>query len=315
MPLFEQQWRLAYAGVEYLWGGIDPADPFKRWLGRGSNAEAPEWSDTELELETWGRPRQDGVGFGQDFRRGKTVTFQLIFKGAGSTNAATRAHASQLIADAERAWLAEDEAGERLAPGQLATLTTRYGGVERTIYGRPRKFTPIYATLASGQARAVATFDCASDTWFGDEESLRVDMVPPTSTGGVALPVALPHPIASGEVVAGAVVNAGTRPSWLAVDVHGPITNPVVTLVGRWQLRLSGTIAAGRHVTVDPRPGFRSIVNDQGASWANAYSRSYASPSDMRMPVGASELTLGGVDVTGSSYVIARWAPAYASMV
>ena len=177
MPLFEQQWRLAYAGVEYLWGGIDPADPFKRWLGRGSNAEAPEWSDTELELETWGRPRQDGVGFGQDFRRGKTVTFQLIFKGAGSTNAATRAHASQLIADAERAWLAEDEAGERLAPGQLATLTTRYGGVERTIYGRPRKFTPIYATLASGQLRAVReTFDCASDTWFGDEESLRMDI-------------------------------------------------------------------------------------------------------------------------------------------
>ena len=170
--MFERGWRLRHGSVSYEWGGRNPADPFRRNLGRVYNLQAPDVSEVQIVSEDAPRPRADVVRFGQDYRGGRTWTFTLGVK-AGSERAA-----ELLLGEVERAWRGD---GVRLAAGALAQLTTQVNGQERTVYGRPRRFTPNYSLLSAGEASAIATFDTQDDVWYGPEQSLRVDLAPSAS--------------------------------------------------------------------------------------------------------------------------------------
>lgn len=310
--MLEREWRLTYPGVDYSWSGVDPVtDPFRRGRGRPKNREAPEFSDTELSTEDADRPRQDGRTFGQDFRRGMTITFQLSMEGTGATNAAAEADTRRMMREQQLAWRGD---GVRMTAGAMAQLTTCQGGAELTTYGRPRRWTPSYATIQAGRAVSVATFDTMDDAWYGAEQQHRVDIVPPTSIGGVTLPVAPPHALGSIESVTTAIMVDGVLPAWAAVEIHGPIVNPVVKLAGGWEVHLLHTLQAGQHVTLDGRPWARSALTGAGLSLAGYLDRRYARLADMSLQPGAATLTLAGSDPTGTAYMIVRWTPAHASM-
>lgn len=311
--MLERQWRLTYPGVEYVWGGIDPvADPFRLFRGRPRNIAAPEWTDTDLATEDTDRPRQDGRSFGQDYRRGATGTFTLGVRGVGGSNVAMQQSVRQLMRDQARAWRGD---GVRLIPGAMAQLTTLQDGRELTTYGRPRRWAANYGQLYAGEATAVATFDTCSDAWYGLEEQVRIDIVPPTSTGGVTLPVALPHVLSSGGTAASDILVGGVLPAPVTVEIHGPIINPVVRLAGGWELRLTGTLLAGQTVTADARPWVRTILTDAGASWAGKINRLYSRLAELELQPGPANITLQGSDPTGTAYLVLRWTPAHASMV
>lgn len=311
--MLEGEWRLQYPGVDYSWGGLDlVADPFRRLRGKARNREAPEFTDTELTLEDGDRPRQDGRTFGQDFRRGLTITFQMGARGAGTTNAAATADAKRILREQQLAWRGD---GVRLQAGAMAKLTHLVDGVELTTYGRPRRWAPGTTNLHAGEGTAVATFDTMDDVWYGPEQQQRVDLVPPTSTQGVSLPVAPPHVLGVGQIAAGGIVVGGVLPAWVSAEVHGPIANPVVKLTGGWEWRLARTILTGQHVTLDARPWARTILTSAGGSYAGYLNRQYARLAEGQMQPGAHTLTLGGSDPTGTAYMILRWTPAHASMV
>lgn len=309
--MLERQYRLQYPGVDYSWGGLDPADTFRRSRGRARNTAPPEFTDTELELETGGRPRQDGSWFGQDFRRGLTITFQLGVRGDGATNAATEASCRALMRAQQLAWRGD---GVRLQAGAMAKLTTLQAGRELTTYGRPRRWAPNYGAVQMGEASAVATFDTMDDVWYGAEELVRINIVPPTSVGGMSLPVAPPFALSSGSVATSAILVSGVLPAWVTAEIHGPIINPVVQLAGGWELRIAGTLLAGQTVTADGRPWVRSVLTDGGASWAGKLNRAYSRLADLQLQPGPANITLSGTDPTGTAYVNLRWTPAHASM-
>lgn len=311
--MLERQYRLQYPGVDYSWGGLDPvSDPWRRFRGRPRNINPPEFTDTELTVEDADRPRQDGRTFGQDYRRGVTITFTLGIHGAGATNAAAQADARQLLRAQQLAWRGD---GVRLAAGAMARLTTLQDGRELTTYGRPRRWAPNVTDLTRGMASAVATFDTMDDCWYGAEEQVRVDIVPPTSTGGVTLPVSLPHTLSSGSTAAAGVGVSGVLPAWVTAVIHGPIVNPVVKLAGGWELRLAGTVLAGQTVTADARPWVRTIVSDAGGSWAGKVNRLYSRLAELHLQPGPATVTLSGTDPTGTAYMDLRWTPVHASMV
>lgn len=309
--MLEGEWRLQAPGIDVSWGGVDPADPFRRNRGRVTLREAPDFTDTELLLEDTARPRQDGIRFGQDYRRGKTITFQLQIKGAGSTNVAASASCRAMLAALELAWRGD---GVRLIPGAMASLTVRVAGAERRVYGRPRKYAPNLANIALGEATAVATFDTADDVWYGPEQQLTVQLARPASEGGVALPLALPTPLATSQTVAGGLSVGGTLPAYISAEVHGPITNPTVGLTSGWQLRLVDVVTSGSTVTLDAQPWQRTILDSAGASRAGKLDRTKSRLSDARMSPGAAEVSLKGTDLSGTAYMVLRWSPAYASM-
>ena len=141
-----------------------------------------------------------------------------------------------------------------------------------------------------------------------------MDLIPPTSTGGVVLPVAPPHTLGTGQTMDTGIVVDGTLPAWVAIEIHGPITNPIVKLAGGWEVRLLRTILAGQYVTLDARPWSRSVLTDAGGSLAGYLNRQYARLADLQLQPGAASLTLAGSDPTGTAYMILRWSPAHASM-
>lgn len=306
----ERGWRLEYPGVTYEWGGLDPVgDPFRLFRGRARNTSVPEITDTEVETEVGGRPRQDGQWFGQDFRRGVTITFQLGLRGVAGAGAEQSVR--QLLRAQQLAWRGD---GVRMQPGALAKLTTMQDGRELTTYGRPRRWAANTNLVRQGEASAVATFDTMDDVWYGAEQLSRVDIVPPTSTQGITLPVAPPHVLGVNQEGPTTVLVDGVLPAWVTAEVFGPIANPVVKLAGGWEFRLSATILAGQSVTIDARPWRRTILSSAGASLAGKRLRQYAALADLQLQVGAAAVTLAGADPTGTSYMNLRWTPAHASM-
>ena len=214
--------------------------------------------------------------------------------------------------DQARAWRGD---GVRLVAGAMAQLTTMQDGRELTTYGRPRRYTANLSQLNAGEATAVATFETCSDAWYGAEQQERIDIVPPTSTGGVTLPVELPHTLSSGSTASSAIMVDGVLPAPVTAEIHGPITNPVVRLAGGWELRLAGTLLAGQTVTADARPWRRTILTNTGASWAGKVNRLYSRLAELELQPGPANITLQGTDPTGTAYVVLRWTPAHASMI
>lgn len=305
IPAYERQWVLEHPGVSFAWGGVNPANPFR--LPRGVyNLEPPEQAATTVTTEDAEHVRRDGMRFGQDYRAGRTWTFTLGVKGTSPANA------RQLLADAELAWRGD---GVRMIPGAMASLTTMVGGQLRTVYGRPRLFTPSYAKLAASEASAVATFDTFDDCFYGPEQQLRIDMTASPASGGAIFPAVFPLVFATSGANAGGLTVGGTLPAFVAAEVHGPIGNPrVYSPTAGWALKLASSLVAGQVVTLDARPWSRRIVTPDGASLAGKLDR-LGPLSAASLKPGPHEVGLQGTDPTGTAYVMLRWQTAHASMI
>lgn len=302
--MIDRQWRLTYPGCDFTWGA-NPADPFRRPMNV-YNAEAPDPGSVAITLEDAERPRQDGVRFGQDYRGGRTWTFTLGVRGT------SQAHARSLLAAAEKAWRGD---GVRLIPGKMAALTTAIDGQERTLYGRPRQFTPSYAKIAAAEAAAVCTFDTMDDVWYGPEQSVRIDMNPTALSGGFVFPFTFPLVMAATSSEAGGVTVGGTLDAYIAAEVHGPIVNPVIfSPTAGWRLKLAASIGSLSTVTLDARPWARTILADGAASWAGKLDRG-GPLSAAKLAPGPHEVGLQGTDPTGTAYLMLRWQTAHASMI
>lgn len=302
--MLERQWLLEYPGVSFAWGGRDPVNnPFR--LPRGVfNSAAPAWGEAAVTTEDADRPRDDGVLFGQDWRGGMTATFELGMAGT------TEMHARQLQAEAQRAWRGDSIRG---VPGAVAALTTQVGGQLRTVYGRPRKFTPGPVVPQTCRASATATFDCVTDVWYGPEQTVRIDLPTAPAGGGLTFPFTWPAVFAGSAEAGGGVTVAGTLPSPVVAELYGPISNPALRMTGLWTLPLTTSIPAGQMVTLDSRPWRQTILRGDGASLAGFLSRT-ARLSTAVMPPGSYEAALIGSDPTGTAYALVRWQNAYAGL-
>lgn len=296
----ERGFRLSYPGTVLEFGGIDPTgDPFGLGLGWIGVTDY-DVSATALTTEDTNRPRVDGIRMGQDFRGGRTHTFTLTVRGR------TRAEAELLAGAAEDAWRGDTV---RLTADTFAELTTMQGGAERTVLGRPRNFAPNYERLSSAyEVTCVATFETTDDTWYGAEESLRVDLRA-INLDGFTFPVVFPLVMAQPTARAGQVSIGGTLPTAVVVELHGPLSNPTVSAGNEWSLQLRTNLAPGRVVTLDPRPWRRSITDQSGGSYAGALARP-GRLSSMVLAPGPHQMVLSGQDSTGTAYMVVRWRPA-----
>lgn len=252
------------------------------------------------------RPGEDGLAYGRDFyESGSLLTFDL---GVDTVDDPTDRHAANLgrVGALRAAWRADSV---RTTPGGYAMLRTRTAGRTRVFFGRPRRMAPTNAKLVrQGYTSVIADFQCVDDLVYDDLlRQVDVRLAAPSS-GGLLAPLASPlSTVAASAGLPGAFTIGGTAPAWVAVTVHGPVSEPEVRIAGQWSTKLLTTLFYDTTVTVDPQPWSRQASTGTGASVAGTLSRDSRRLSAMRLPPGTYQLVLSGTDATGTARASVSW--------
>lgn len=264
----------------------------------------------ELEVGDLQLPGQDGLAFGRDTRSGAELTLEL------SVNTRDPDAAKAEWSELARRW---DAAAVRRTARRVMPLRIRMPG-ERTViaYGRPRELerTSTLALAKVGRIDGVATWQCADPYFYaesseGGARSITLTLVTDAG-GGIVWPVTWPITWGSQGVRQDSVVNRGDSPTWPVITIHGPVAQPSVELVGTGRrLSLDTALASDRSITIDTRPWARTILRDDGASFAGVARG--AALSDFMLPVGRTTLAYRGTDTSGQSRCVITWRDAHTS--
>lgn len=289
------EWALVYPGTTYTFG--TSATPV--W-----NRTTPDIGDIEIRTADVDRPRADGRAFGVDFRSSRTISFDLGIRAHSEVDA--RAEEATLA----RAWRAD---AVRKTPGAVAELHAQYAGRERVVYGRPRRYAPNFSDVGVNYyATVTADFAVVDDLYYSAvEESVSFSIVPPVG-GGLLAPLASPLSTTMTSDRSQAITVDTELPAWPVVEVHGPISNAVVTIgdLVKFEVRLS--LAYDETVVIDTRPWHRSAMRNGTASVAGAVRGTMLAKA--AIPAGAYEVGFRGVDPTGTASVRLSWRGAYSSL-
>lgn len=258
-------------------------------------------------------PGQDGTVFGRDTKSGSELTLEL------SVNARDPEAAKHEWSELGTRW---DAATVRSRARRVVPLRIRTPGDRIVlVYGRPRSLerTSTLALMKVGRIDGVATFQ-AADAYFYDDtgtngeggaHSITLTLVA-SGGSGIEWPVTWPIVWGSQGVRQDAVVNRGDSPSWPVITFHGPVANPSIELVGTGRaLRLDTTLTFDRSITIDTRPWARTILRDDGASFAGVARG--ASLAEFQLPVGQTTLAYRGTDMSGQSRCVVSWRNAFSS--
>lgn len=244
------------------------------------------------------RPQADGLIPGRDYLGEAVWAFDL------KTNRRTLGEALETAAALEAEWKAEEV---RLQPNRKFPISYNLDGRWRRVYGRPGSFAGPRGDIRArqGAASVVADFRVMDHLYYDeDETSIRLTIIPP-STGGLTAPLTAPLTgTGSGTPRAGFVTNEGNAATPLKATFNGPVTDPWVRAAAGWEIGLIGTLAYDVSVTVDPLEG--SVLRNDGAPVSGMLSRA-TRLSRARLPKGQSELTFGGIDLTGTATVDLSW--------
>lgn len=260
-----------------------------------------EWPvvSVDAESEMVSNPRGDGRRPGVDYMAGQVVTLLVE---------ALPDH--RPLDDVWRELVAVWRGDEvRKRGGLLATLTADSG---RAAFGRPRPLTPDMKYRLFDTARAELVFEAVDDLWYGPEEVTTIRFVP-EFTGGLPIPAAVPWVLGGGSGESSYMVTVGGDvAAWPVFELHGPILDPFIEVVGVGRLVFKGQLAYDQTLTVDTRHWARWVKRD-GAAFPGALSPAGSRLSDMSMRPGSYQVFFGGHDPTGTSSLDVRVSPAFTS--
>lgn len=284
-----------------------PEIPFG--VGRPIVVQTFDPSGFEVRDQDADAPTGDATLFGIDRHTPPVWTWEM-YTGPDSRTAAT---ALSLVDSLQGVWEADDI---RAVAGSVVALRYAVGGRTRRVYGRPRRFNAPPDLIQHGRMKIVADFKLAETVSYDDleESALPIGMDATTITGtGFAFPIIFPlFTAAIPPPRAGQAVIRGTAPTWVTIDITGPVLNPFVQ-VGDRRYALTGAIDAGETITVSGRSWDQGIYSSTGY-----YRPDMLDPrsrlSQLRFKPGIYTVSFGGQDQTGSARARVRWRNAYRSM-
>ena len=280
-------WSLDYPGVTFPFGSVASGFGFH---------VAPETGVQSVIADDVKSVMTDGRQFGVDTLDVAAITFVADITAADEAAARTRHEQIRKV------WRADTI---RSKPGAVASLRSEDG---RTTFGRPRRFSANTDAIHAGFIRVTADFVPVTDLWFGEVESRTVGLVP-LPGGGLIAPLSSPLATTESSDRSQVIEVGGETPTPLSVTIHGPITNPVVEVVGvlRWELRT--TLAYDQSVTIDAAPWTRTVLRD-GAPIPGVVTAASTRLADALLPPGSHELVLRGTS-SGAPRAVASWRPAF----
>lgn len=253
-------------------------------------------------------PGEDGLWLGRDYYSGRTIRIDAAVKLPGD-----EAGALDVVAAIEEA--ADDQA-VRGSGGTTMDLRLHFPGLPtRVVRGRVRKAEPTLDKAIHGWIPLDIEFQTADYLFYADTPDTTSIPLAMLSTGGLTFPLAFPFVIEGDPAAVGRpgyLDVAGTAPTWPVLRVAGPCSNPVITHVttGR-SLAVQATLAAGEWVEIDTRPGWRTVLRDNGG----AAPLSPMSRLDLfQLTTGLNEIRWTATDPTLTSTLAVTWWPAYKAL-
>lgn len=283
-------WTLTTDGRQVVFGDDDALVVVDKWSA----------SAGKLRIDDHENPRGDGLRFGSDYRSGQVVDFSMWVNGGDEETARAG------LASVQAAW--RNDVSRRRG-GSMCRLEHPRG---RAAFGRPRGFSADTQRIEQGWATIKADFEAVDDLWYGPEEVTTIRFVP-EFTGGLPIPAAVPWVLGGGSGESSYMVTVGGDvAAWPVFELHGPIADPFIEVVGVGRLVFRGQLAYDQTLTVDTRHWARWVKRD-GAAFPGALSPAGSRLSDMSMRPGSYQVFFGGHDPTGSSSLDVRVSPAFTS--
>lgn len=286
---------LAYPGVSLTVGRTDTEAVL---LG------PPDFGDVAIDAADAPRARTDGVSFGTDLFGGRTVTFDL------GIARRTEAEALDSLERLRLAWRADSI---RKTPGATATLTFRRAGRERMVIGRPRRFAENVEHVEEGLVQILADFAAGDDVFYGTTEHVVSVSIAPSTGGGLIAPLAAPLATTQDSDRSTGMTVGGSLSAWPIIEIDGPITNPVVEVLGVFRMEFRRTVAEGDTFVVDTAPWARTVLLN-GSPTTSGLTRASTRLSRAAMPPGDYEVALSGNSPTGTASARVRWREAYPTL-
>lgn len=296
--MLDEQWLLSYPasgpnpGANFLFG---------TWGTGYLTLKRPTIDYGEAVTDDQTQVAEDGRRFGRDYSGSMTLTFDV---GVDTVDIGDGAPDNlDAVAALRLAWRAD---ALRSRPGAVATLTGQYAGRQRVIYGRPRRFSVSEGRFdAQGYTGTLLEFAAADDLFYDGTEVATSITIAPATVRGLMDP--LQEPL--GDFASGTseriVTVSGNALAWPTITFYGPGSDLSVEFVGRFTVGISGALAAGTTVTVDPRPWARTVLTQARASYAGRLT-GVTRLRDMRLPPGDYDTVLRGLDATATARAVVR---------
>ena len=294
-------WRLAYDAVDLEFGTHETGYPLTKQVDIGA---------AETELGDMPRSGGDGLLFGVDYARGRTLTFEGAHIDT-SPQATTRQWEKplDLAQPIAAAWDAERL---RARSGAVATLTNV--DRRRLVYGRPRGRAPGLELVRRGWSTWSGTFHTIDQKFYDADERSATATVQPGTTGGITAPFMTPLTTSAVANSRAWVVSAGAVDTYPVLEFFGESSNPRVELLDGagavlWAITFAGYVAYDALARVDARPWARSVTYNGTPLPGLLRGSRFA---ELRIPPGATELRYTATaDPTGAAGCTIRWRDAY----
>lgn len=169
-------------------------------------------------------------------------------------------------------------------------------GIQKRIYGRPRKMTYNAFNSRNEFVPIVAEFQRVDTFSYSDTEFAVSG--PPSAAG--TTPIAVPRA-------------GGGAPTWLRALIQGPIVNPIIKVGNLFNVEISYTISSGEIIEVNAYPWERKIIVSPGnLNLAPKLVGSSPYMEKMRLPANVTtNVGLSGSATTGSTALAVLWREAY----
>lgn len=254
-------------------------------------------------------PSEDGLWLGRDYYGGRTIRIDAAIRIISQPGSVL----DRLAALQDTA----DTPAVRGAGGTTMDLRLKLPGrPARTVRGRLRKLEPDLTQMIHGFAPCDIEFQ-AADHLFYDDDAVGTTSIPLglLSSGGLTFPLMFPFTIAGDPRAVGRpgyLEVAGTAPAWPVLRVAGPCANPTITHVATGHtLTVQTTLAAGEWVEIDTRPGWRTVLRENGGS-APLAPRSRI--DEFVLSPGLNEIQWTATDPTLTSTLAVTWWPTYKAL-
>ncbi|MGW7636082.1 phage distal tail protein [Streptomyces decoyicus] len=248
---------------------------------------------------------EDGLWLGIDYYSGRTLRLDAAIKVPGDATTVWDVLAD-LQADA-------DTPAVRGAGGTTMDLRLKFPGREaRTVRGRLRKLEPDVTRYRHGWVPCDIEFQAGDYLYYADEPDTTSIPLGLISTGGLTFPLEFPFVI-EGDPAAigrpGYLSVEGNAPTWPVLRIAGPCSNPSITHVATGRtLTVQATIADGDWVEIDTRPGWRTVLRDNGGG---APLTPQSRIDAFQLTPGINEIRWIATDNTLTSTLAVTWWPAY----
>ncbi|MFE1949930.1 hypothetical protein ACFW9D_05610 [Streptomyces sp. NPDC059524] len=251
-------------------------------------------------------PGEDGLWLGADYYDGRRLRIDA---------AITKAAVPAAVLDAAAALQdLADTAGVRGQGGTTMNLRLKFPGrPTRVVRGRLRKLELDTATLIHGHGPVDIEFQAQDHLYYDDLPQSTSMPLGSLTEGGMTFPLQFPFTIAGDPSAVGRpgfLDVTGTAPTWPVIRVNGPCANPTITHVtsGR-ALTVTTTLAVGEWVEIDTRPGWRTVLRENGGSVPLT-----GRIDEFTLTPGINEVRWQATDNTLTSTLAVTWWPAYKAL-